>query len=51
MEEQWRATGALWYALPTTRTGASGAAANGHERWTVRWLGLAALLAQFPFGA
>jgi hypothetical protein len=38
--QQWRATGALSYALP----GRSSAAANGLERWTTRWLGLESLL-------
>ena len=42
---QWRASGAVWYGLPGIGAAAGGsAAANGHERWTVRWLGLAALL-------
>ena len=37
---QWRATNSLAYALPVGAT----AARNGLERWTARWVGIAALL-------
>ena len=43
MHAQWRAVDPLLYALPGRVGNASNAAANGHERWTVRWLGLRGL--------
>ena len=50
LSNQWDTARALAYALPTgaiyssASAGRSGAAQNGLERWTARWVGLAALL-------